>query len=138
MANNQSAWSLPKGSIRAILALLFTFGIAYLWITKGVAPPAFFDLVAGIWALYFGQKALSTLVKGEAQPPYPLWLPKATVRSIIAVTVVLVAVYLWVTKGEVDPQILKGAGIVVGFYFLQHGAKAIHEAKNKSKTPSKK
>ncbi|RKX71747.1 hypothetical protein DRP43_02185 [candidate division TA06 bacterium] len=127
----EHAWALPKGSVRSILALIFTTAICYIWVTVGQAPTEFFTLVVGIWAFYFGQKALATLVSPKTsvkkEEPHPLWLPKNTIRSILALEVTLVACYLWVTKGKVDPQVLKGAGIIVSFYFLQNAAKAVHE-----------
>jgi len=133
---DEYAWTLPKGSIRAIIAIALTSGICYLWVVAGKAPTEFFTLVIGIWVLYFGQKALATIVnKGVVKEElHPLGLPKNTVRSIIALEVVLTALYLWVIKGKVSPQVLKGAGLVVGFYFLQNGVKTAYKTiKTKNK-----
>jgi len=61
MPENQEPMALPKGTIRAILALAVTFTCCYIWITKGEVPDQLYQGTMVIWGFYFAQKALATL-----------------------------------------------------------------------------
>jgi len=37
----EHAFSLPKGTIRAVLVLIVTLAICYIWVVAGEAPDAF-------------------------------------------------------------------------------------------------
>jgi len=47
----------------------------------------------------------------------PLWLPKGSVRSIIALSLVFTTCYLVVFVGDIPEALLGLVGAVIGFYF---------------------
>ena len=65
--NDQQPLGLPKGTIRALIALIVTVSACYVWITKGELPDQLYQGTMVVWGFYFAQKALATLFKKKGK-----------------------------------------------------------------------
>lgn len=92
------ALGLPGGSIRALLALVVFGTIWYwLWRTPETEVPAYLrDLMFIIMGHYFAVRQKTDA--SDAGPP-PLFLPKGTIRSLLLLGFVAVAVLLYRREG---------------------------------------
>ncbi len=55
--NNDKPLGLPKGSVRALLALGIAFSAIYVYITKDAIPEGLITLAGAVIAFYFGTKS---------------------------------------------------------------------------------
>lgn len=47
----------------------------------------------------------------------PLWLPKGSVRAILAISLIVTLMYLSITTGDIPDAVLGITSIIIGFYF---------------------
>lgn len=64
--------ALPNGSVRAIIALVFTGVCGFLWATNGQVPPDLLAITTLIIGNYFGQRGVAPVsdVPEEVSRPY--------------------------------------------------------------------
>ena len=100
---------LPRGSVRALLALFVVFVACWLMVLGETAPLAVSEALFTVLAYYFAARGLVQLSRtereqlragrGNGNAERPLFLPLGTIRVIIIVSFVGVAVHLAVKTG---------------------------------------
>lgn len=63
-----------------------------------------------------------TQYESVVEEPDPLWLPKGSVRSLMALAILGVALFMWIDGREMQPTQELITGGVVGAYFVQRAA----------------
>lgn len=101
---------LPKGSVRATLALFLSATMWYM-VIKGQQPPTILiESVLLVVAFYFGTRSMapaagaSAAAPGPSPPPAapghePLYLPRGSVRTVLLFGFFSVIVYVWFRGG---------------------------------------
>ena len=95
---------LPRGSVRALLALFVVFVTCWLIVKGKDVPLAVSESLFTVLAYYFATRGLAQLspeertqlreMRGELEEDHPLFLPAGTIRVLIILAFVGVSAYL--------------------------------------------
>ena len=117
---------LPRGSVRAGLALILSGTLWYSILTDRPLSPLLVDAVVLVVAFYFGVR--SSMPPAPVEPPtstwQPLFLPRGVVRTFLLLGFVAVIGYTWYRTGRVGESLLL-IGQVLGSYVSGYAVSAI-------------
>jgi hypothetical protein len=118
---------LPKGSIRALIALVMTATCAALVAQGRDVPPALISLLLAIIAFYFGFRTKAASLSDRVYDPtvrreHPLYLPAGVIRMLMIAALAVTAGLLvhqerLATNAEYVQFFVIIAGLVAGYFF---------------------
>jgi hypothetical protein len=121
---------LPRGSVRALIALALLTAACWMVLAQGRAPDALLSLLLTIIGFYFGFRNADAGGRDRIHDPYfkqepPLLLPPGAIRKLMILAVVIMAIGLG-TRGllaENDEYLgffFSIAGLVIGHLFERY------------------
>jgi hypothetical protein len=136
---------LPPGSIRALLTLM-TVGFIVVQTARGIRVSLlWFESLMIVLAHYFAHRRfvpLSPPIREKLKceeliedDTHPLYLPQHSLRTIIVLSFVGLAIYLW-AEGRLRDPVAMPVFISVGSYFLGIGFGALAAWRSRGKTSS--
>lgn len=69
MDNTGEPFGLPSGTVRGMIALVFTGAFVYLGVTGGIAPETLIGIGGPAVGYYFATRQTETMIKAATPPP---------------------------------------------------------------------
>jgi hypothetical protein len=117
---------IPKGSIRALVALAMAISCWYLILTGQPVPGYLFGLLLTSIGYYFGfriklEAAQSRILDPAAEVKEPLFLPAGCIRGLLIIGFGTCGILLYLQNGFANPAYLEFfiilSGLIVGYGF---------------------